>query len=84
MHTYYYIIPRFNEMVENAREFLSPWNEYFPQFIAESAAEFENYISDRTHNINWPLTFSVYNKDKKLLGTFSVKKKLQPIFCAIP
>ena len=67
---------------EDGPEFDSCWDEEYPEYICEDAAEYYHEICDGWED-KWPVTFKIYTVEGKLLGKFKAIKESVPEFHAI-
>ncbi len=63
---------------DNFISFISGWDTWHPQRLAEDAAtHFNNRNEDK---VCWPLFFIVYTESGDKIGEFSIDKEMRPYF----
>lgn len=74
---YKYKTPEFCD--ESIYDFESPWDVEYIKHAAEHAAE--DFFKNRDGwDVNWPIVFEIYSMNDKLLGTFEIELRQEPVF----
>jgi hypothetical protein len=66
---------------EDDLEFFSTWEEDWPEYVAEDAAQ-DYHQNHDGWEASWPLEITLLHLDGTLIGKFSVDRDYDPVFSA--